>query len=138
VRIFLAADILFSAARSAGAVRELLRRAQAAGEALCADAYVVAEARRNLAAKAQDALPALDALLARIEVAGFAATPLPPKAAGLLPEKDRPVLAAAIRLRCDALATGDRTRLGALYGQRVEGVAIHSPLSLARALGIGG
>jgi uncharacterized protein len=137
MRIFLDANILFSAAKSAGAVRELLRRAQATGQTLCADAYVVAEARRNLAAKAQDALPALDALLARIEVAGFAATPLPPKAAALLPEKDQPVLAAAIRLRCDALVTGDRTHFGALYGQRVEGVAIHSPLSLARALGIG-
>jgi uncharacterized protein len=137
MRIYLDANILFSAAKSAGAVRELLRRAQAAGETLCADAYVVAEARRNLAAKAQDALPALDALLARIEVAGFAATPLSSKAAALVPEKDQLVLAAATRLRCGALVTGDRTHFGALYGQRVEGVAIHSPLSLARAIGIG-
>ena len=137
MRIFLDANILFSAAKSAGAVRELLRRAQAAGETLCADAYVVAEARRNLAVKAPDALPAFEALLARIELAGFAAAALPPKAAALLPEKDRPVLAAAIRLRCDALVTGDRTHFGALYGQRVEGVAIHSPLSLARTFGIG-
>lgn len=136
MRIFLDANILFSAAKSAGAVRELLRRAQAAGETLCADAYVVAEARRNLAVKAQDALSALEALLARIEVTRFAATALLAEAAALLPEKDRPVLAAAIRLRCDALVTGDRTHFGALHGQRVEGVAVHSPLTLAGAIGI--
>lgn len=51
-----------------------------------------------------------------------------------LPEKDRPVLAAATRLRCDALVTGDRTHFGAGYGRRFSGVMIHSPRSLAEWL----
>ena len=51
-----------------------------------------------------------------------------------LPEKDRPVLAAAIDLRCQALITGDRTHFGTLYGKTVGGVTIHSPRSLAEAL----
>jgi len=51
-----------------------------------------------------------------------------------LPEKDRPVLAAAMRLRCDALVTGDRTHFGAGYGKVFGGVAIHSPRSLAEWL----
>ncbi len=138
MRIFLDANILFSAAKSAGAVRELLARSQTAGHALCADAYVVAEAQRNLAVKAPEGLPAFDAMLAHIEVAGFEATALPAEVVSLLPEKDRPVLAAAIRLRCGALVTGDRAHFGALYGRHVEGVAIHSPLSLAHALGFTG
>jgi predicted nucleic acid-binding protein len=136
MRIFLDANILFSAAKSAGAVRELLARTQAAGHALCADAYVVAEARRNLEAKAEEGVPMLDAMLARIEVAGFQATALPDDVAALLPEKDQPVLAAAVRLRCDALVTGDRKHFGALYGRRVDGVVVHSPLTLAQALGL--
>jgi uncharacterized protein len=138
VRIFLDANILFSAAKSAGAVRELLARAQAAGHTLCADAYVVAEAQRNLAVKAPEGLPVFDAMLGRIEVAGFEVTALPAEMVSLLPEKDRPVLAAAIRLRCEALVTGDRAHFGALYGQTLKGVAIHSPLSLAKVLGFTG
>jgi hypothetical protein len=48
-----------------------------------------------------------------------------------LPEKDWPVLAAAIRLRCDALVTGDRTHFGAGYGRSFGGVTVDSPRSLA-------
>ena len=51
-----------------------------------------------------------------------------------LPEKDRPVLTAAIRLRCDALITGDRRHFGRGYGKVFGGVAIHSPRSFAELL----
>ena len=50
------------------------------------------------------------------------------------PEKDRPVLAAAIRHRCAALVTGDRTHFGPLFGKTVRGVTLHSPRSLAEAV----
>jgi predicted nucleic acid-binding protein len=134
VRIFLDANILFSAAKSAGAVRELLARAQSAGHVLCADTYVVAEAHRNLFAKAPEGLSAFDAMLIRISVARFSPSELPEQLAAELPAKDQPVLAAAVRLRCDALLTGDRRHFGGLYGRVVEGVAVHSPLTLAQAL----
>jgi predicted nucleic acid-binding protein len=134
MRIFLDANILFSAAKSDGAVRELLARAHAGRHTLCVDGYVVAEARRNLAALGTEALAALEALLAYLELARFRATELPPDAAALLPEKDRPVLAAAIRLGCEALVTGDRTHFGALFGKTIVGVSVHSPRSLAEAL----
>jgi uncharacterized protein len=134
MRVFLDANILFSAAKSAGAVRELLARAHAGGHTLCVDGYVVAEARRNIEAKGPEALLALEELLANLEGAPFQATRLPPDAAALLLEKDSPVLAAAIRLKCEALVTGDRTHFGALYGRTVVGVGIHSPRSLAEAV----
>jgi hypothetical protein len=51
-----------------------------------------------------------------------------------LPEKDRPVLEAAIRLKCHVLLTGDRTHFGQFYGKKVEGVLVHSPRSLADEL----
>jgi predicted nucleic acid-binding protein len=134
MRIFLDANVLFSAAKSNGAVRELLARLSAAGHTLCADAYVSAEARRNLEAKGAEALRAFTELLAQVEVAPFHTTGLPPDASALLPEKDQLVLAAAIRLGCDALVTGDRTHFGVLYGKVVGGVKIHSPRSLAQEL----
>ncbi|MDQ3260624.1 MAG: PIN domain-containing protein [Pseudomonadota bacterium] len=134
MRIFLDANVIFSAAKSDGAVRELLSRLHAGGHGLCADGYVIAEARRNLAAKDAAALTALETLLPRLETSPFQATQLPADAFDLLPDKDRPVLAAAIRLGCDALVTGDRTHFGALYGKTIAGVTIHSPRSLAEAL----
>ncbi|MBI4293892.1 MAG: PIN domain-containing protein [Betaproteobacteria bacterium] len=136
MRIFLDANILFSAAKAHGAVRRLVEMLIKARHECCADGFVLEEARRNLAAKAPEGLVVLDSLVARIEVARAqsfdaaldAALPLP------LPDQDRPVLAAAIRLGCAALVTGDRTHFGPLYGKSFRGVAIHSPRSLAQAL----
>ena len=136
MRVFLDANILFSAAKSAGAVRELLRRLRHAGHTLSADAYVVEEARRNLAAKGSDAMHSFEQLLASIEVGPFRTDALPDEVAALIDEKDRPVVAAAVRMSCSVLLTGDRTHFGALYGQKVLGVAVHSPRSLAEWLGL--
>ena len=69
MRIFLDANILFSAAKSAGAVRQLLEMLISQKHVLSADAYVVTEARRNLSAKApKESLRVLDELLEKIEV----------------------------------------------------------------------
>ena len=134
MRIFLDANILFSAAKSDGAVRRLLKLLIAAGHECWADDYVVEEARRNLAAKFPDGLAALNLLLSRVHLAAIHAPDAALEDTLPLPEKDRPVLAAAIRHGCQALVTGDRTHFGRLYGKTVHGVTIHSPLSLAEAL----
>jgi len=134
MRIFLDANMLFSAAKSDGAVLRLLELLIAARHECRADGYVVEEGRRNLAAKAPGRLPALENLLPRLHLAGAHPAPSALEAAPRLAEKDRPVLAAAIRLGCDALVTGDRSRFGALYGKKPGGVAIHSPRSLAELL----
>ncbi len=134
MRVFLDANILFSAAKSDGAVRALLRLLLERGHDCWADAYVAAEARRNLVAKGPEAVHVLDALLARLRVAAAAPLASEPADVAWLPEKDRPVLAAAIHLRCDALVTGDRTHFGAGHGRAFGGVVIHSPRSLAEHL----
>lgn len=133
MRVFLDANILFSAAKSDGAVKRLLELLGEAGHECVADGFVAEEARRNLALKAPTRGNAFEALLGRITLAA-AQSPGDDLASIALPEKDRPVLAAAIRLRCEALLTGDRTHFGAFYGKRIRGVAIHSPRSLAEAL----
>lgn len=131
MRIFLDANILFSAARADGALRSLLTLLELAGHELWADAYVWEEARRNLAAKAPAGLSALDALGERIMIGGMSAEAFLTPELAILPEKDRPVLAAAIRHQCQVLVTGDRSHFGALYGKTVQGVSILSPAMLA-------
>jgi predicted nucleic acid-binding protein len=130
VRVFLDANILFSAARSDGAVRQLLRITMTAGHECWVDPYVVAEARRNLEVKAPDSDIVLDRMLSKCLTGAF----LPMDSdmntvLGTLPVDDRPVLAAAIRLRCDVLITGDKRHFGMLYGRRIRGVTVHSPAS---------
>jgi predicted nucleic acid-binding protein len=134
MRIFLDANILFSAAKSDGAVRRMLRLLLQAGHECWVDDYVVIEARRNLSAKGADALTVFEALLAHLRVGPVQAHAAVLKEIGWLPEKDRPVLAAAMHLRCEALVTGDRSHFGAGYGKTFGGVTVHSPRSLAGAL----
>lgn len=136
MRIFLDANILFSASKSDGAIRRLLELVVAAGHECWADGFVVEEARRNLAAKAPHRVAELAVLLARIDVAPTQGRDAELEAALPLPEMDRPVLAAAIRIGCTALVTGDKTHFGRLYGTTLHGVTLHSPRSLAHALGI--
>jgi predicted nucleic acid-binding protein len=134
MRIFLDANILFSAAKSDGADRKLLELLIEAGHECWVDGYVVEEARRNLAAKSPDGLAALERLLPRLHGAGAQHADTALEATLPLPEKDRPVLAAAILNRCAALVTGDRTHFGKLFGKTIQGTAIHTPRSLAQAV----
>ena len=135
MRIFLDANVLFSAAKSAGAIRQLLQDLHADGQALVADEYVATEARRNIDAKATgDAVQYLQALLTQIEVSPVHYPAMAQSAVLWLPEKDRPVLMAAMALKCDALITGDRTHFGPGYGKTFDGVTIYSPAQLAQVI----
>lgn len=134
MRVFLDANILFSAAKSDGAVRELLRRLREAGHVLVADGYVLAEARHNLVNKGPQALVALDQLSTVVELHRNVAGNHRHPDVAWLPPKDRPVLAAAISLGCHALLTGDKRDFAAGFGRSFAGVAVHSPRSLFEAL----
>jgi predicted nucleic acid-binding protein len=134
MRIFLDANILFSAAKSAGAIRQLLTLLQAAGHECWIDGYVLDEARRNLAAKVPAGSAILEALLPRLHLATHQAADAALAARLPLVEKDRPILLAAIAARCGVLITGDRTHFGRLYGKTIQGVAVHSPRSVAEEL----
>jgi predicted nucleic acid-binding protein len=135
MRIFLDANVLFSAAKSAGAIRQLLRDLHADGQALVADEYVAIEARRNIDAKVTgDAAQYLQALLTQIEVSPVQYPAMAQAAVLWLPEKDRPVLMATMALKCDALVTGDRTHFGPGYGKTFDDVTIYSPAQLAQAI----
>ena len=138
MRVFLDANILFSAAKSDGAIRQLLRNLTLAKHTLVADSYVALEARRNIAAKADaQTVRDLDTLLSKVDVSTvqFAQSSPTLQAAVLwLPEKDRPVLLAAMALAWDVLVTGDGTHFGAGYGKRFEGVTVCSPRQLTELI----
>jgi predicted nucleic acid-binding protein len=131
MRIFLDANILFSAANPSGSIRQLLNIVRAEGHQCWADEHVIREAHRNLFFKQRERIPDFERLLAEIHCAPT--VPLPALELPL-PENDRRVLAAAIALECHAFVTGDQTHFGSLYDKTVEGVKIYSPRRLAESI----
>lgn len=127
-RVFLDANVLFSAAyRPDAGLRRLWGLADVQ---LVTSPYAVAEARRNLdTAQQRDAL---QTLLGPVTVLAVLPDlpPLPPTVA--LPEKDRPILAAALHAKATHLLTGDSKDFGQYYGQTVEGVLILRPATYLR------
>jgi len=121
-RVFLDANVLFSAAYREGA--GLLRLWSLERIEILTSACAAEEARRNLEdAKARSRL---EALLERIRIA-------PESGEGSLPsgiqiaEKDRPILRSAIAAGAIHLLTGDLKHFSRFFGKRVRGVLIQTP-----------
>lgn len=120
-RLFLDANVLFSAAyKSDSRLRQLWRLADVA---LYSSRYALEEARINLPDESgKRRLVELSESLAFVDGTG---RPLPP---GIrLPEKDVPILMAAIEARADYLLTGDFRHFGSYFGKRFERVLILPP-----------
>jgi len=122
-RIFLDANILFSVAYGSPGLNRLWEFAERKRCLLFASAYVVEEAKRNLSSAEQgDRLEAYLSIVRIVpEVDPHVPSPIE------LPEKDRPVLLAAISIRADYLVTGDRLHFGKYFGKTVNGVKICRP-----------
>jgi predicted nucleic acid-binding protein len=121
-RIFLDANILFSAAWRGDS--GLVRLSKLAGTSLLTSHYAAEEARRNLDDAEQRSRLLL--LMRSVQlVADCLAGELP--AHVKLPEKDRPILLAAINAQASHLLTGDRQHFGRLYGKSIGGVLILAP-----------
>ncbi|MEI6385454.1 MAG: PIN domain-containing protein [Spirochaetota bacterium] len=135
LRLFLDANILFSASCSDGAIRRLLSELKRLGHVLVVDGYVWEEALRNVALQQPSSVEALHQLSAELELhTGSASAGVTPGPDWGLPAKDVAVLAAAITLHCDILITGDFRNFGQLYGTKVAGVSILRPSQAAEAL----
>lgn len=126
-RVFLDANVLFSAAYRVQS--GLLPLWQLENVQLVTSAYAVEEARRNLPEVQQNGR--LLALLRSVEVAGTHPAGEPRTneiLAGLdLPDKDRPILLAALDARATHLLTGDVTHFGRYFGKTIEGLRILRP-----------
>jgi predicted nucleic acid-binding protein len=75
MRIFLDANVLFSAAKSDGAMRRLLGLLREGGHEIWIDDYVLEESRRNLTAKEPAALAALHILLPQLHIGALRVCP---------------------------------------------------------------
>ena len=114
LRVFLDANVLFTAAYSPEGRSALLIEIGAAGRlTLFTSPLAIIEAQRNLEAKRPAALPAFERNLAAVEVVR---EPAPADVKRLTPPdlsaKDRPLLAAAISARATHFVTGDQRDFG--------------------------
>ena len=114
LRVFLDANVLFTAAYSPAGLSALLMELGAAGRVtLLTSPLAIIEAERNLEAKRPAALSALRRGLAVVRIVG---EPPPAEVEQLTPpelaSKDRPLLAAAIRARATHFVTGDVADFG--------------------------
>ena len=128
MRLFLDANVLFTAALSPeGAASKLFAFAEAGACELVTSAFAVAEAARNLRAKAPEAVDRWERSSASVGIVAEADPRLVERLAVPLPAKDRPILAAALGCRATVLVTGDRRHFGPLFGRSFGGTVVLSP-----------
>jgi predicted nucleic acid-binding protein len=141
MRVFLDANVLFSAAHSTGSPLNGFFRLAGAGICeLVASPFALDEARRNIARKHPAKMAELEQLILRISICREADAEgvLWARSAGL-PETDAPILAAAAQSKADILVTGDRADFGSLYERKLRGVEILTPrTALERILAVKG
>ena len=122
-RIFLDANILFSAAYGSSTLDHLWELCKKRLCVLLASRYVIEEAKRNLTT--QEQLKKLDIFLSNVQIVLEADPRLPCPVE--LPEKDRPVLLAAISAEANYFLTGDIEHFGRYLDNTIMGVKIWLP-----------
>ena|SRR5437867_2535035 len=126
MRVFLDANVLFSASNRSSNIARLVALVAKDWEAVTSDIACV-EARKNLVLERPDWLSAFEKLLGRVEIVPSASFDLGVE----LDRQDVPLLCAAIRSKCRYFATGDRRDFGHLFGKAVHGVEVITLLRLA-------
>jgi predicted nucleic acid-binding protein len=120
-RLFLDANVLFSAAyRPHAGLLDLWKLRTAT---LCTSPYALEEARINLSEEVQR--ERLSKLSMSVDLFDAAVQRLP---GGIsLPEKDMPIMLAAIEARATHLLTGDMRHFGAYFGKKIHDILIIPP-----------
>lgn len=131
-RVFLEANVLFSAAFRDGAGVTRLWKVERA--ALVTSDYALEEARRNLDTSEQ--LERLDELMPELERVPSVSLDPDLRATVDLREKDWPILGAAVACGASHLITGDHRDFGQYFGTEVMGVLVLTPAQyLKQAMG---
>jgi predicted nucleic acid-binding protein len=120
-RLFLDANVLFSAAYKKDA--RVLRLWTLKDAALFTSRYALEEARFNL--ESEEHRARLETLSRELHFAEASDRALPRGVT--LPEKDQPILQAAIEAKADYLLTGDVRHFGAYFGKIIESITIMPP-----------
>lgn len=129
MRVFLDANVLFSASNAGSNISRLVKLLLEQGTAVTSD-FAIEEARRNIETKRPGWAAEFSTLAQSMEVVRSVQFPLPVTIA----DKDRPILCTAIRAGCHALVTSDRQHFGHLYDQSVQGATVVTLLRLAEML----
>lgn len=125
MRVFLDANVLFTAAYSPGGKAAFLLSLGGDQLKFITSDYAILEARRNLEIKKPAAVVGLDSLLREIEIVPSVQKYPCPIA---LPEKDQPIFMSALKARATHLLTGDKRDFGPLMNRSAEtsGVTIQT------------
>jgi predicted nucleic acid-binding protein len=136
MKLFLDANVIFTAAYSAqGLSRGLFRLAAAGKRALCTSAFACEEAVRNIQKKVPDKLADMTTLVQQMDILPEPHPQWVIRAERLpLAGKDAPVIAAALQGKVDIFVTGDRRDFGHLLGRVLEGVKILTPADALAAV----
>ncbi|PYU32998.1 MAG: DNA-binding protein [Acidobacteria bacterium] len=120
-RLFLDANVVFSAAYRPNP--ELLKLWKLKNVILCSSRHALEEARINLTHEVQRSR------LARLSrnIHLFDAPPKELPGGVLLPDKDVPILLAAIEVRATHLITGDLRHFGPYFGKTIQGILVLPP-----------
>jgi predicted nucleic acid-binding protein len=129
VRVFLDANVLFSASNADSNIARLVDWLFERGTGVSSD-LAIEEARRNLALKRPPWLGEFERIQTSLEIVPSASFAL----SVALAAKDAPLLCSAIAATCEYFVTGDRRDFGHLYGRSVMGVEVISLLRLAELL----
>jgi predicted nucleic acid-binding protein len=119
MRIFLDANVLFSASNNKSRIGELVFLLIDKGYAFTSD-LALEETSRNLLLKRAEWIAAFTSLRERI----IKVQTIHFDIQVTLDAKDIPLLCAAIHARCDYFVTGDKYDFGHLYGKKIEGIEI--------------
>ena len=129
MRVFLDANVLFSASNSGSNIARLLQLLVEKSSAVTSDS-AIEEARRNVELKRPAWSENFQQLVAKVEVVASIKFEIDVS----LTEKDLPILCTAIHAGCEMLVTGDKRHFGHLYGQSISGTRVITLLQLAEIL----
>ncbi len=129
MRVFLDANILFSASNSHSATRQLLDEVLDLAEVVTSQ-HALEEARRNLRIKRPQDLDGLAGIQRRITLTAA----FDNRVQVSLPEEDIPIVAGALGSGCSHLWTSDRRHFGQYYGRKIGGMLVVSSIMLADLL----
>ena len=129
MRIFLDANILFSAALKGSQIHRLVDRLIRDHEVI-SSSYAHEEALRNIHLKRNFWLPDFSFLIQQVKIIQSVDGELPVNIA----EQDRPILFTALKSNCNLLLTGDFKDFGHLMEKPIGSLIIVSPVQMAGLL----
>lgn len=129
IRVFLDANVLFSASNADSNIARLIQLLIKQGQAITSD-FALEEATRNIHIKRAAWTENLERLAQQVLVVSSVQFDLSIE----LPDKDQPILCTAIRSDAQYLVTGDKQDFGHLYGHTIESITIIPLAKLAKIL----